>query len=127
MSRRVLAVLVVVAFALVCAGGLWAKSVDKCDRDRCGKTCTALMKNWTGKCSVTKAHDGDAQCWQTCAARADKKDASPQEAKAIWSKQMVTEMRANKCAQACWRKAHSNKSLVPVVGWRSEPRPSACN
>ena len=126
MSRRVLAVLVVVAFALVCAGGLWAKSADKCDRDRCGKTCTTLMKNWTGKCSVAKAHEGDAECWTTCAVRAGQKEASVKEAKALWAKQMVSEMRANKCAQACWRKSHGSKSLVSVANLRSEPRASAC-
>jgi hypothetical protein len=44
----------------------------------------------------------------------------------MWMSRMGNNMRANQCAQACWRKFHDESNTVEVGGWRSAPRTVVC-
>ena len=48
---------------------------------------------------------------------------SASEMKAFWAERRPNNMRANMCAQACWRMHHNDDRGVSVGGFRSEPRP----
>lgn len=135
MRRRTVAVLVAVLLALGVAGALWAeygaraegKATCASEADRCSMTCTMLTNHWNKKFGTMKAHEGDKQCWEICWRRMGKEGAgSAAELKALWMENMASNMRANQCAQACWRKSHDNSSTVEVGGWRSTPRSIVC-
>jgi hypothetical protein len=128
MSRRVIASVVVVLFTLAFANLLWAKAAPKPKGDccRCARTCTTVMSFYSGKYAKMKAHEGDKQCWQTCSTLKGKSSASAQAMKAFWKQNMHTSMRANQCAQACWRSYHKGSSNVRVAGWKSAPRSATC-
>jgi hypothetical protein len=50
------------------------------------------------------------------------REAGVAEKKAMWRDMRDKHMRANQCAQACWRTHHNDETAVEVGGWRSEPR-----
>jgi hypothetical protein len=117
--------------AVAVTGLVWAmtttapKPAGQSEYSRCTKTCTTLMDYYRGQYAKMKAHDGDKTCWDNCWARYGKtKSPTVAEQKALWAQHMPKELRANQCAQACWRVHHDGKRTVTVAGWRSEPRPN---
>ena len=129
MSRRSVVVVVMLAWVLAVASMVWAaRAAPKGgDYNRCLATCDTVTKYYGTKRATLKTHDGDKQCWSTCDARLDrsKNAGNVQAMKAFWIQQKTTNLRANQCAQACWRKYH--KGAVSTAGWRnSEPRSVAC-
>ncbi len=128
MSRRVVVVVVMLALVLTVASMVWAaRAAPKGgDYNRCLATCDTVIKYYGTKRATLKAHEGDKQCWSTCDARLNrsKNAGNAQAMKAFWTEQKPTNLRANQCAQACWRKYH--KGAVNTAGWRSEPRSVAC-
>lgn len=147
MSKRLLGVVIAVVLTLLVAGVLWAayeKSMGEGmepgmgmmesampayekEFDRCTMTCTMLMNHFNKKHATMKAHEGDKQCWDTCWSRmGERKSGSATEMKDMWMKNRAERMRANQCAQACWRKHNQESNTVEVGGWRSTPRGNAC-
>jgi hypothetical protein len=85
------------------------------------------MDHFGDKFGKMKAREGDKQCWQTCWSRSGRQTRGTAAGmKKLWMSKMGTQMRANQCAQACWRKHHSDKNEVRVGGWRSQPRSNVC-
>lgn len=132
MSSRTMAVVlmvVMVASILVVASVLWARTTTKAgDYDRCLTTCNTLVKHYAVKRVTLKSHDGDKQCWQTCASRFGQgRDlTSAQAMKTFWRERKLTDLHPNQCAQACWRKYHEGSDIVRVAGLRSAPRSVGC-
>jgi hypothetical protein len=129
MTTRGLAVLVGLALMIVIAGALLAeaRAAGQSEADRCSMTCTVLMRHWDRKFNTMKAHEGDGQCWNTCWERFGTGQECPAaDKKKIWMSRMGDNMRANQCAQACWRKFHDESNTVEVGGWRSAPRSVVC-
>ena len=128
MSTRLLGIFVAVVFTLLIAGALYAEYAkgQMGEVDRCTMTCSILMDNYNKKFATMKAHEGDRQCWETCWSRMGRgQTSSVADMKALWMSQMAENMRANQCAQACWRK-HNDSNTVAVGGWRSTPRTVVC-
>jgi hypothetical protein len=70
-----------------------------------------------------KTHEGDKVCWQNCWTRFGSGGSpSVTDQKDLWTSKTTENMRANQCAQACWRTQHNDSRTVSVAGWRSEPR-----
>ncbi len=142
MSVRMLGVAVAVAVLLLVAGALWAQygtpgqmmakpeggmMPAAKEFDRCTMTCTLLMDNYQKKYASMRAHEGDKQCWQTCWSRMGKGSGPTMEAqKGVWMQNHPNHMRANQCAQGCWRINHDQSKEVAVGGWRSAPRDTVC-
>jgi len=137
MTKRSIVVVFALLLLVLLSAGLWAKmhesdampaakSTDD-EMDRCTMTCTMLMDHYNKNFARMKAHEGDSQCWQTCWKRlGPAKSASMEEMKTFWMERRPMNMRANQCAQACWRVNHQDSNTVEVGGWRSEPRDTAC-
>jgi hypothetical protein len=126
--------MVALVLVLAIAGVLWAKHESKgakatgiSDWARCTKTCSTLMQLMARSHARVKVHEGDKQCWQTCWNRMGKgATRSAARMKAFWTQNSAKHMRANQCAQACWRMHHDNTKMVQVKDWRSEPRDTIC-
>ncbi len=138
MSKRLVIALIAVALILVAAGALRATHQEGSmaaghsaeyakEFDRCTMTCTMLMNHYNKKFAAMKAHEGDKQCWHTCSSRSGGtgEEASTSDMKELWMKNRAERMRANQCAQACWR-IHNDSNTVAVGGWRSAPRDAVC-
>jgi len=142
MARQITILLLVLGLATAVAGLLWAQSYgqssDKAMGDkamtmgnmpsqseytRCTKTCNTLMDFYHKQYAKMKTHEGDKTCWGNCQTRYGQGE-SPSMAgqKSLWSSKVADSMRANQCAQACWRTHHSDNRTISVAGWRSEPR-----
>ncbi len=129
MSKRLLGLIIALAFALVAAGTLYAEygKGAMSEVDRCTMTCSMLIDHYNKKFAAMKAHEGDKQCWDTCWSRMGKSEmGSAGEMKSLWMERMPENMRVNQCAQACWRKHNDNSKTVAVGGWRSTPRSVVC-
>ncbi len=115
-------------------GATWAKQQSQKPRShaaseyrRCAKTCSVLLDQFNTSYPKMQPHEGDEQCYNTCWARTGKgQPGSPSEAKKVWQENMPSHMRANQCAQACWRRRHKESATVAVGGWKSEPRSAIC-
>lgn len=95
------------------------------ERDRCSKTCNALLSYYHRQYAKMKTHEGDKTCWANCWTRfgtGDEGSVSGQ--KDLWRSKMAANLRVNQCSQACWRTHHKENRMVSVAGWRSEPRSS---
>ncbi len=135
MMKRLVALIVGVFFLLALAAAFAAqrqpmamkKMSSMGEKARCTKTCTTLMDYYNKTSPKMKAREGNKQCWDTCWSR-NGKGMKPNAAglKSFWMGKMPMNLRANQCAQACWRKHHDNSNTVQVAGWRSMPRASAC-
>jgi hypothetical protein len=149
MARRIMILLLVAALASAVAGLLWAQgygqssdnamTTDKAmtsgktmgnmpsqnEYTRCTKTCSMLVDFYHKQFTTMKTHEGDKTCWSNCWTRYGQ-GGSPSAAdqKTLWFSKVADNMRANQCAQACWRTHHSDSRVVAVAGWRSEPRPN---
>lgn len=132
MSHRVTAVVLIVLVALLVAVAslLWAQTMTPKGGDfqRCLTTCNTVIKYYGEKRPTLKTHEGDKQCWQTCAARfgQGKNLGSTNAMKTFWAERRTTHLHANQCAQACWRKFHNGSEIVRVAGMNSQPRAVAC-
>ena len=147
MSRKLIAMFVMVLFIVALAGTLMAAkertdkmkmtgmklmghmkdTMHKSEPGRCTKTCDTLLANYRKMFSMMKSHEGDKQCWQTCWSRYGKSQTtSTADMKKLWVSKTSENMRANQCAQACWRMHHKNSNTVEVAGWRSMPRTAVC-
>ena len=129
MSKRVLGLIIVVLFAVMAAGTLYAEQAKgkMGEVDRCTMTCSMLIDHYNKQFAAMKAHEGDKQCWETCSSRMGRSETgSAAEMKSLWMDKMGSTMRVNQCAQACWRKHNDNSNTVAVGGWRSEPRSTVC-
>ena len=147
MSRKLIAMFVVVLFVVALAGALMAAKegtdpmkmngmkmgnqmmdkMHKSEPGRCTKTCDTLLTNYRKMFSMMKSHEGDKQCWTTCWSRYGKSQTtSTADMKKLWVSKTSENMRANQCAQACWRMHHKNSNTVEVAGWRSMPRTAVC-
>ncbi len=138
MSKRFAGVLIAMVLVVAAAGALWATQHEGTmpaghsagyakEFDRCTMTCTMLMNHYNRNFGAMKAHEGDKQCWHTCWSRfgSAREEASTSDMKELWMRNRVERMRANQCAQACWR-IHNDSSMVEVGGWRSAPRDVVC-
>jgi hypothetical protein len=133
MTRWVsLVVSAVIAVTLI--GAMWAKQQSQkphspaaSEYRRCAKTCNALLVQFNESYPNRPTHEGDKQCRDTCWARMGKgKPGSASDMKNLWQENMSSHMRANQCAQACWRQRHRDNKTVSVGGWQSEPRTIVC-
>lgn len=115
-------------------GAIWARQesqqpepVAPGEYRRCVKTCNALMEQFNRSYPRMRVHEGDRRCWETCWARMGKGEPDTASSmKKLWLEQMPSNMRANQCARACWRRQHEQDETVRIGGWRSEPRSALC-
>jgi len=141
MVRRSIGLVLAVVFILALAAALWAAREKGrggmkqtmgmkqagAEKDRCTRTCSTLMNFYNTNYPKMKAREGNKQCWDTCWSRFGKgKMAGVSEKKAFWMEKRAMNMRANQCAQACWRMHQGNSKTVEVGGWRSMPRSIVC-
>ncbi len=135
---------IAMAVLLATAGALWAEygtrpetgMMEKSEMsmmpmakefDRCTMTCAMLMNHYEKTYGMMRAHEGDKKCWSTCWSRyGEGAMLTTEKQKELWMKQRPERMRANQCAQACWRAHHEDAKEVMVGGWRSTPRDIAC-
>ena len=121
MARQMIVLVLVLVLAMAVAGLLWARSAPygqtggkaasagkmmpaQNEYSRCTKTCSALMDYYHKQYAKMKTHEADKTCWSNCWTRYGKgKSASTSDEKNLWTSRMAQNMRANQCAQACWR------------------------
>ena len=145
MVKRWLPIILMLALVLVVAGALWARAAHPqatgqprvqaaapgghptlaSEHKRCTSTCNTVMPYYQKKYATLKTHDGDRRCWQSCWNRfgdKSKKNVAVNDMRKLWSSKNAQNLRANQCAQACYRKYHHEEAEITVAGYRSQPR-----
>jgi hypothetical protein len=93
---------------------------------RCVATCATVMPYYQQRFAALQTHDGDTQCWANCWRQfgdSTRPNPTADQQRQLWRSRSPQYMRANQCAQTCWRKYHPQDTAVLVAGLPSLPRP----
>jgi hypothetical protein len=93
---------------------------------RCVATCATVMPYYQQRFAALQTHDGDTQCWANCWRQfgdSARPNPTADQQRQLWRSRSPQYMRANQCAQTCWRKYHPQDTAVLVAGLPSLPRP----
>lgn len=97
------------------------------EHKRCVVTCNTVMPFHRRKYAALKTHEGDTQCWHNCWNRfgdTTQTNVSLSDKKQLWQGKNAQYLRANQCAQTCYRRFHNQKAqpAIEVAGAHSRPR-----